>query len=103
MKISSSLTRDFAPYFIGYLLAIVLTGCAFSCVYFRLLPPGLTFTIVLGLALTQVIVHMLCFLHVSLQRSARANLQLLIFSAVIIMLMVGGTLVILFNERARMM
>jgi cytochrome o ubiquinol oxidase operon protein cyoD len=38
-----------------------------------------------------------------LKRSARADLQLILFSAVIILLMVGGTLVILGNLMARMM
>jgi cytochrome o ubiquinol oxidase operon protein cyoD len=100
---SPSLRRDFAAYGIGYLLAILLTGCSFACVFLKLLPPGLTFTIVLSLAFIQIIVHMRCFLHVSLKPSARANLQLILFSAAIIMRMVGGTLVILLNERARMM
>ena len=58
---------------------------------------------VLVLALIQVIVHMRCFLHISLKRSARADLQLILFSAMIILLMVGGTLVVLFNLSARMM
>jgi cytochrome o ubiquinol oxidase operon protein cyoD len=90
-------------YAIGYLSAVGLTGLAFACVFFRLLPPGQTFALVLVLALIQIIVHMRCFLHISLRRSARADLQLILFSAMIILLMVGGTLVVVFNLRARMM
>jgi len=103
MRISPTLRRDFATYGIGYLLALVLTGIAFSCVFFRLLPPGGAFKVVLVLALVQMMVHLRCFLHVSLERSARADLQLILFSLLIILMMVGGTLVILFNLRTRMM
>ncbi len=103
MKISASLRRDFVTYGVGYLLAVALTGLAFGCVFFRLLPPEATFAAVLGLALLQIIVHMRCFLHISLQRSSRADLQLILFSSLIILLMVGGTLVIVTNLRMRMM
>ena len=103
MKRSASLRRDFVTYCIGYLLAVGLTALAFCCVFFRLLPPGETFRIVLLLALLQIIVHMRCFLHISLQRSARADLQLILFSSLIILLMVAGTLVVLANLQERMM
>jgi cytochrome o ubiquinol oxidase operon protein cyoD len=103
VNISPSLKQDFATYGIGYLLAVVLTGASFACVFLRLLPRSETFTYVLILAFVQVCVHLRCFLHISLKPSARADLVLLLFSAVIIMLIVVGTLVILCNERARMM
>ena len=60
MKRAASLRRDFVTYCIGYLLAVGLTALAFSCVFFRLLPPEGTFRIVLLLALVQIIVHMRC-------------------------------------------
>jgi cytochrome o ubiquinol oxidase subunit IV len=102
MKVSSSLAQDFAAYGIGYLLAALLTGVSFACVFFRLLPQPETFIFVIILAFVQICVHLRCFLHISLQPSARADLVLLLFSTVIIMLIVIGTLVILFDERARM-
>ncbi len=61
------------------------------------------FYAVLGLGLVQMLVHFRCFLHIDLRRSARPDLQLLLFSALIIALMVGGTLVVLFNLHGRMM
>ena len=82
---------------------MLLTGIAFACVFFRLLPQSETFIFVLILAFVQICVHLRCFLHISLKPSARADLVLLLFSTVIITLIVVGTLVILFDERARMM
>jgi cytochrome o ubiquinol oxidase subunit IV len=84
-------------------LAVLLTGVAFALVHFRPLPTGQSFGIILGLGLIQIIVHMRCFLHIDLKRSARADLQLVLFSTLIICLMVGGTLVVLFNLKTRMM
>ena len=103
MKWSPSMRRDFATYGIGYLLAVCLTGVAFAIVFFRLLPPGATFSLVLALALVQIVIHMRCFLHISIKHSARADLQVILFSCIIIFLMVGGTLVVLGDLRMRMM
>ncbi|MGI4733110.1 MAG: cytochrome o ubiquinol oxidase subunit IV [Janthinobacterium lividum] len=90
-------------YLIGYVAALALTGAAFAVVRWPSTGSGATFAIVLALALVQVIVQFRCFLHIGLGRSSRDDLQLILFSTLIIALMVGGTLVILFNLRARMM
>jgi cytochrome o ubiquinol oxidase operon protein cyoD len=50
-----------------------------------------------------MVVHFRFFLHIRLQKSARGAFQLILFSTLIVILMVSGTLVILFNLRARMM
>ena len=103
MNTSPSLRRDFITYGIGYLLAVLLTGIAFACVFYRLLSPPATLDVVLMLGLIQIIVHMRCFLHISLTRSARADLQLILFSAINNLLLGGGTLVGLGNLMHRMM
>jgi cytochrome o ubiquinol oxidase operon protein cyoD len=95
--------RETMAYVLGYGLALLLTLSAFALVYLHLLDGKAAFMTVLGLGLAQMLVHFRCFLHIDLQRSARADLVLLLFSSVIIALMVGGTLVILFNLRQRMM
>ena len=87
----------------GYALALALTGAAFASVYWRGFIPATTLRIVLGLALVQMVVHFRYFLHISLRRSARDDLLLILFSTLIVILMVSGTLVVLFNLRERMM
>jgi cytochrome o ubiquinol oxidase operon protein cyoD len=95
--------RETTTYVAGYVLALLLTCGAFGLVYLHLLGGRQAFYTVLGLGLAQMIVHFRCFLHIDLRRSARADLQLILFSSLIVALMVGGTLVVLFNLRARMM
>ena len=88
---------------LGYGLALLLTLLAFGLVLLHLLTGRQAFYTVLGLGFMQMVVHLRFFLHVDLNRSARADLQLILFSTLIIALMVGGTLVVLFNLHGRMM
>ena len=103
MSVARTTKSGLLTYATGYVLALALTGAAFVLVYLHLAQPPMAFAIVLGLGLMQIIVHMRCFLHLSLQRSARSDLMLILFSVLIIALMVGGTLIILFNLQMRMM
>lgn len=95
--------RETLTYLIGYASALALTLGAFAFVIWPVAAFGGTFAIILALALVQLVVQFRCFLHISLARSARANLLLVLFAALIVTLMVSGTLVIVFNLRMRMM
>ncbi|OWK29424.1 cytochrome o ubiquinol oxidase subunit IV [Sphingomonas dokdonensis] len=95
--------RETLTYLVGYALALVLTLGAFAAVKWPIAAAGTTLAIILALALVQVIVQFRCFLHISLSRSSRHDLLLVLFASLIVTLMVSGTLVILFNLRDRMM
>ena len=88
---------------LGYGLALLLTLSAFGLAAFHMLTGRQAFYTVLGLGLVQMLVHFRFFLHIDLRRNSWPDLQLLLFSALIIGLMVGGTLVVLFNLHGRMM
>jgi len=88
---------------LGYGLALLLTLSAFGLVVFHALTGRQAFYMVLGLGLVQMLVHFRFFLHIDLRRNSRPDLQLLLFSVLIVALMVGGTLVVLFNLHGRMM
>ena len=100
---SNTKRDEIRSYAIGYGLALALTGAAFATVHWPSFVSTTTLAIVLGLALVQMVVHFRFFLHISLGKSSRDDLQLILFSALIVILMVSGTLIILFNLRARMM
>lgn len=95
--------RETLTYLIGYGLALALTFAAYAAVFRPIAAFSGTFAIILALALVQMIVQFRCFLHISLRRSARADLLLVLFAALIVTLMVSGTLVIILNLRERMM
>ncbi len=95
--------RETRTYLVGYAASLLLSAAAFAAVRWLHLPARTVLAIVLGLALAQAAVQFRCFLHISLRRSARADLLLVLFSVLIIGLMVSGTLVVLSNLRERMM
>ena len=94
---------ELRTYAVGYALALALTCAAFAMVVWPSFGAATTFGVVLGLGLVQTIVHFRCFLHISMQRASRHDLQLVLFSTLIIVMMVGGTFVVLLNLRGRMM
>ena len=91
------------PYLLGFVLALVLTGIPFGLVVAGLLPPFTTLVVIAVLAVVQVVVHLRYFLHIDLQSTPRDNLLALGFAAVLVFIMVGGTLWIMLDLNARMM
>jgi len=94
--------RELASYVIGLVLAVTLSLIPIALVRFPTWPRGTTLAIVFGLGLLQILVHLRCFLHVSLGRSHRHDLYLLLFTTLILVLMVVGSLVVLGDLQHRM-
>jgi cytochrome o ubiquinol oxidase subunit IV len=88
-------------YTIGFLLAIALT----------IVPFGLVMThasigtpvIVAVFALAQIIVHIVYFLHVDRSEEQRWNLTALLFTAIVLCIILGGSLWIMHNLYINMM
>lgn len=98
----SAMRVDFRLYLLGLLLSATLTAVPFMAVAAGMGRPGIFWLVgVCGLA--QVAVQFRCFLHIGLGRSTRDDLQLILFTILIIGLMVGGTIWILTDLHHRMM
>jgi len=95
--------RELWSYVTGLVMAVILSVAAFGCVAWGDLPRSSRLWIVAACAVVQIVVHFRYFLHIDLSRSKRDDLQLILFSFLIVVLMVGGTLWILWNLHARMM
>ena len=89
-------------YLSGFGLAIVLTGIPFALVATGALGRTATLWAIGVAAFAQVVVHFRFFLHIDLSRQKREDLQLILFTALILLLMCGGTLWILFDLYGRM-
>lgn len=83
-------------YGVGLALALLLTAAAFMAVDRDEWSAAHIRDLVFALGLVQMLVQFRCFLR-------RAPVWLLLFSTLIVALMVAGTLVVLFNQRSRMM
>ena len=90
-------------YGIGFALAVLLTALPFSLVYFGLLPRIPALLAIAAAAIVQIVVHLRYFLHLDLTHTPRENLLALCFAALLIFIMVGGSLWIMFDLHHRMM
>ncbi len=89
-------------YLIGLVLALVLTAIPFALIYFKLLAGRAMFFVIAATAIVQVVVHLRYFLHLRLSETPRENLLALGFAALLIFIMVGGSLWIMFDLHHRM-
>jgi cytochrome o ubiquinol oxidase subunit IV len=90
-------------YLTGLALALVLTAIPFALVYFKLLGGAALLSVIAAAAIIQILVHLGYFLHLNLTDAPRENLLALCFAALVIFLMVGGSLWIMFDLHHRMM
>ena len=95
--------RELSSYLFGLASASLLTAFAFALVAAHLFPVITTLWCVAAFALVQVVCHFRFFLHIDLSKSKRDDLQLILFSSLIVILMVGGTIWIIGNQKMRMM
>jgi cytochrome o ubiquinol oxidase operon protein cyoD len=88
---------------VGVLLAFVLTAIPFGLVAARLLAPAPCFAIIAITAIAQIFVHLRYFLHLDLAPSSQDRLIALVFTAILIVIMMGGSIWIMFDLHGRMM
>jgi len=91
------------PYIAGFVFALILTGIPFGLVVAQMLSPFATLVVIAILAVVQVLVHLRFFLHIDLKETPQDNLLALAFAALLIFIMVGGSLWIMLDLNARMM
>lgn len=84
-------------YLTGLVAALILTAIPFALVYWAMAPVGVTLVAIAIAALIQVLVHLRYFLHLDFERTPRENLLALAFAALLIFIMVGGSLWIMID------
>jgi cytochrome o ubiquinol oxidase subunit IV len=89
-------------YLIGFALALVLTAIPFSLVAMRALPRSLALIVIAFAAVLQILVHLRYFLHLDLKSRRDENLLAIAFAAVLVFIMIGGTLWIMLDLHQRM-
>lgn len=102
MKNNSAYLQRLRLYRAGLLLAIFLTLIPTALAYWMPLTKSVTRYGILMLLAVQVMVHIYFFLDIGMRRSERDRLGLVVLATLIIGLMVGGTLVVFFDQMARM-
>lgn len=93
--------RDFRNYLWGFIAALALTLAPFTLVNWHVLPRFGVLVAIGALAILQLLVHFRCFLHIRLNQR-RDDLQLIVFSALLLIIMIGGTMWIMTSLALRM-
>jgi cytochrome o ubiquinol oxidase operon protein cyoD len=89
-------------YLVGFVLAVVLTAIPFYLVATHALPAPRIMYVIAVAALLQILVHLRFFLHLNFTTTPRENLLAIAFTAVLLFLMVGGSLWIMVDLHSRM-
>jgi cytochrome o ubiquinol oxidase subunit IV len=93
--------RDLLSYAWGIGLALVLTLVPFALVRGAGIARLPLLMVIGAFALVQMIVHFRFFLHISF-RQKREDLQLILFSTLVLIILVGGTVWIMASRALRM-
>ncbi|MGL6152517.1 MAG: cytochrome o ubiquinol oxidase subunit IV [Aeromonas sobria] len=90
-------------YLIGFVLSVILTAIPF----WMLMDGGFSHQTMLlggvGMAVVQIFVHLIFFLHMNSSSEERWNLVALVFTVLIIAIVVAGSLWIMYNLNINMM
>lgn len=94
----------FSGYMIGFMASVFLTAVPFILVVGNVFESmNTTVIIILAFALVQILVHMVFFLHMDFQSQAGWNMLSLIFTAVLVFIVLAGSLWVMYNMNVNMM
>lgn len=95
---------SFKGYMTGFVLSVILTAIPFWLVMGNVLADKqLTTFIILGFAAVQVIVHMIFFLHMNSSSEGGWNMLAMIFTIMVVVITLAGSMWIMSNLNANMM
>jgi cytochrome o ubiquinol oxidase subunit IV len=90
-------------YLTGFVLSLILTGIPFALVMSGTLSSSATLAAIVSAGIVQILVHLHYFLHLDTSSEARWNVLAMMFTLLIMVLFVGGTLWIMSSLNYRMM
>lgn len=91
-------------YLTGFFLSVVLTAIPFALVMTGVIADArVTVGLVMAAALIQIVVHMIYFLHMSAKSENGWTLMALIFTIILVVIAISGSLWVMYNMNANMM
>ncbi|MEG0883925.1 MAG: cytochrome o ubiquinol oxidase subunit IV [Janthinobacterium sp.] len=90
-------------YAIGFILSVILTAIPFGLVMFPSMPKDITIMVVVALAVIQVVVHLVYFLHMNTKSEGGWNMMALIFTIMIVGIAMAGSLWVMYHMNHNMM
>jgi cytochrome o ubiquinol oxidase operon protein cyoD len=90
-------------YLIGFALSVALTLASFGVVMSGAVPHDLMMPGIVVFGVAQLLVQLVCFLHMGTSPSQRGNLAIMLFTVLILAIVVVGSLWVLHNMNENMM
>jgi cytochrome o ubiquinol oxidase operon protein cyoD len=91
-------------YLIGFLLSVLLTAIPFALVMTNAFADTrITAAIVTICAIVQIVVHMIYFLHMNTKSENGWTLMALIFTAILVVIVLAGSLWVMYHMNVNMM
>ena len=91
-------------YLVGFVLSVILTAIPFWLVMGKVIADKGTMALVLGVfAVAQILVHMVCFLHMNGKIEGGWTLLSTLFTVIFVAVGIAGTLWVMFHMNANMM
>ena len=91
-------------YMTGFVLSVILTAIPFWLVMGNVFDkPGTTAIVILAFAAVQIVVHMIYFLHLNAHSQGGWNMLALIFTIVLVVITLSGSLWVMFHLNHNMM
>jgi cytochrome o ubiquinol oxidase subunit IV len=100
----SAVHGSMKDYVIGFVLSVILTAIPFWLVMNHVIEsPATTAYVILGFAAVQMVVHMVYFLHMNSKSEGGWNMLALIFTVIIVVITLAGSIWVMYHMNANMM
>jgi cytochrome o ubiquinol oxidase operon protein cyoD len=90
-------------YVTGFVLSVLLTAIPFWLVMGKVASPTTTALVILAFAVVQIVVHMVYFLHMNTRSEGGWNMLALIFTLVLVVITLSGSLWVMHHLNTNMM
>jgi len=95
---------SFKSYMTGFILSVILTAIPFYLVMTGAIEnKNWTIAIVVGMAMVQIVVHMIYFLHMNTTSDAGWTMMALIFTIIVVVIALSGSLWVMYHLNVNMM
>jgi cytochrome o ubiquinol oxidase operon protein cyoD len=94
---------DLPTYVTGFALSLVLTALSFGAVMSGVIPHGMILPAIVVLAVAQLIVQLVYFLHLGASGEQRSNTVILMLTVMLVVIVIGGSLWVVHNANENMM
>lgn len=95
---------SFKSYMTGFILSVILTVIPFYLVMTGAIEnKNWTIAIIVGMAMVQIVVHMIYFLHMNATSDSGWTLMALIFTVIVLVIAMSGSIWVMYHLNANMM